>query len=142
MNQEINSETALIVSTSVARINNKSESDGKYNMDIDVKIMEIPDYKRNNIRNIYPNPFILGEYDDVTIVFSLEKTSDVKLLIISSSGKIVNKIEEINLPEGRVHKYFWNGLNENNVPVPSGIYFCQLRVGNFSETKKIAVIRR
>ena len=142
MNQEVNSE-ALIVSTSVARTDNKLDEERKYNMDIEVKITEIPAYKRNSLRNIYPNPFIFGEHDDVTIEFTLERTSDVKLLIISSSGRIVNKIvEERNMSEGRLHKHFWDGLNENNVPVPSGIYFCQLRTGDFSETKKIAVIRR
>ena len=141
MNQEVNSE-ALIVSTSVARTDNKFDEERKYNMDIEVKITEIPAYKRNSLRDIYPNPFIFGEHDDVTIEFTLERTSDVKLLIISSSGRIVNKIEERNMSEGRLHKHSWDGLNENNVPVPSGIYFCQLRTGDFSETKKIAVIRR
>ena len=141
MNQEVNSE-ALIVSTSVARTDNKFDEERKYNMDIEVTIIEIPAYKRNSLRDIYPNPFILGEHDDVTIEFTLERTSDVKLLIISLSGRIVNKIEESNMSEGQLHKRSWDGLNENNVPVPSGIYFCQLRAGDFSETKKIAVIRR
>lgn len=141
MNQEVNSE-ALIVSTSVARTDNKFDEERKYNMDIEVKIIEIPAYKRNSLRDIYPNPFIFGEHNDVTIEFTLERISDVKLLIISSSGRIVNKIEERNMSEGRLHKRSWDGLNENNVPVPSGIYFCQLRTGDFSETKKIAVIRR
>jgi len=140
-NQEVNSE-ALIVSTSVARTDNKFDEERKYNMDIEVKIIEIPVYKTNSLRDIYPNPFIFGEHNDVTIEFTLERISDVKLLIISSSGRIVNKIEEREMSEGRLHKRSWDGLNENNVPVPSGIYFCQLRAGDFSETKKIAVIRR
>ncbi len=77
------------------------------------------------------------------IAFSLEKFSDVTLLIISSSGRIVKKMEMRSMSEG-LHQYdvTWDGLNENNTPVPSGVYLCQLRIGDYLNTKKIAVIRR
>ena len=140
MNQGIDSK-ALIVSTSVARTNNSAPySQGDYNMNVEVKIKNI-DYKVNRIREIYPNPFIYGEHNSLSIAFSLEKTMDVRFLIISSSGRIVKIIERKNMSEG-LHPVTWNGLNEDNVPVPSGIYLVQFRTDDSSETKKIAIIRK
>ena len=112
-------------------------------MNIGVKIKDINEFRKDNLRVIYPNPFIIGEHPFVRIAFSMEKTSDVTLLIISSNGRIVRKIEKNNMSEG-LHQYdvVWDGLSEDNTPVPSGIYLCHLRIADFSNTKKFAVIRR
>ncbi|MCK4966266.1 T9SS type A sorting domain-containing protein, partial [bacterium] len=142
-NHGINSE-ALVVLTTVARTSNPIPgSGGDYALDTDIKIMSSSEYKQNALKAIYPNPFIIGEHTVLHISFSLQETSDVKIILISSSGKVIKIIEKQNMLEG-LHQYdvTWDGTNDDNLPVPSGIYLCQLRVGDYSDMKKIAVIRK
>lgn len=79
----------------------------------------------------YPNPF-----NSSTIFhYRLSKSGFVSLKVYDLLGRSVSTVVEKWLPEGD-YEVNWtaNGL-------PSGLYFCRLRVGEFSETRKTILIR-
>lgn len=86
----------------------------------------------NNINLVnYPNPF----NPETTISFSLttESTDNTEINIFNIKGQKVRTLP-VNLSGdegvGQVYSVTWNGTNQNNQPVASGIYFYQLYVDN------------
>jgi len=88
----------------------------------------------------YPNPF----NPETTISFSLntEITENTELAIYNIKGQIVR-----NLTNGLTHQptnrysVTWNGTDDNNQPVSSGIYFYRLKTGNYNVTKKMILMK-
>ncbi len=79
----------------------------------------------------YPNPF-----NPITkIKFEIPNVSNVKLIIFDILGKEINKLIEKNLHPG-AYEFEWDGSD-----FPSGIYFYSLVTDNFSETKKMLLIK-
>ena len=73
---------------------------------------------------VYPNPF----EHQVNINFSLEAPEYVNVYIYDLQGKLVKKIWQGTLNEGH-HSIQWDGTNENNGSVKSGLYFYSMSVG-------------
>lgn len=46
-----------------------------------------------------------------------------------------------NIWEVIVQSVKWDGKDDNKNPLPSGIYFVRLKVGKFSEIKKLVFLR-
>ncbi|MDF1611149.1 glycoside hydrolase family 3 protein [Stygiobacter electus] len=73
----------------------------------------------------YPNPF----NSSTTIVFNLPARQNVSVIIYNQLGE---KIKEIlnneELPVGE-NKIVWNGLNDDNKPVSSGVYLYRISSG-------------
>ena len=94
----------------------------------------------------YPNPF----NPETTIRFSTtEHTENTELIIYNIKGQKV-KILDILECGNRVtaastrlmHSITWDGTDESNQPVSSGIYFYQLKVGNkFVKTKPMLLLK-
>lgn len=84
----------------------------------------------------YPNPF----NPSTTITFSLPRESNVTLQIFNIKGELVCTLVERKLPRG-THSVTWNGLDSQGKPCPSGIYFCQLKAGDFSTVKKLTLLK-
>ena len=80
----------------------------------------------------YPNPF----NPTTTISFSLttEHTENVEIVIYNLKGQKVKTFECHAEPVEVRHSIIWNGTDDNNKPVSSGIYFYKL----VSDGKKIA----
>ncbi len=79
----------------------------------------------------YPNPF----NPSTTISFSIPTKSYITLKIFDLLGKEVATVASEELPAGNYSRQ-WNAAN-----TASGIYFYSLRVGTFSETKKLLLLR-
>ncbi|KAF0162322.1 MAG: endonuclease/exonuclease/phosphatase [Ignavibacteria bacterium] len=81
----------------------------------------------------YPNPF----NPETTISYKLQATGSVSLKIFNLLGGVVatpvNKFQQAG--EYNVQ------LSTNNYQLSSGIYFYQLKVGNFVQTKKMVVLK-
>jgi hypothetical protein len=78
----------------------------------------------------YPNPF----NPDTKIGFSLSMASDYTLTIYNVTGQVVDVFS--GSADAGSHEINWNASN-----VASGIYFYKLDAGNFSETKKMILLK-
>jgi|GEM_PF-3523276 len=79
----------------------------------------------------YPNPF----NPVTTIQFSLPKESSVKLTIFNSLGMRIETLVNEHLPPGH-YRTQWTPRN-----IPSGLYFYQLKSVEFTNTKKLLLLR-
>ncbi len=79
----------------------------------------------------YPNPVS----HSTTIKFSIPYTSDVELTIYNIIGREVAKIVSTELPPG-IYCKNWEASD-----MASGVYFCRLEAGSFTDTKKLLVLK-
>jgi len=84
----------------------------------------------------YPNPF----NPTTKIEFTLVKSDFVTLQIYDVLGRKVRTLVSEDLPSG-YKSVFWDGKNDDGKEVASGVYFYQLKVGNFSEPKKMLLLK-
>ncbi len=91
----------------------------------------------NKLIGNYPNPF----NPTTTISFSITQTSPfVTLEIFNIKGQKVKTLINDKLDEGS-HQVVWDGTNENNQSVSSGIYFYKLQTGKYSAVKKMVMMK-
>ena len=84
----------------------------------------------------YPNPF-----NPVTdIKFDLPDAGYVQLVIYNITGQKIRTLVSDNLEAG-FHQIRWNGTNEYNESVATGMYFYQLKAGNYHATKKMVILK-
>ena len=92
----------------------------------------------------YPNPFNpsgAGRGPTTTIKFNLIKSGEVKLIIYNIKGQKVKTLMDCCTSPGDF-ELIWNGRDDNNFPVGSGIYFYQLRIdGNAKAINKMILIK-
>ncbi len=71
----------------------------------------------------YPNPF----NPETEISFFLEKQREVELKVYNPLGQLVKTLVSDEMPQGD-HKVVWDGTNNDNIQVPSGVYIYSLEV--------------
>jgi hypothetical protein len=79
----------------------------------------------------YPNPFS----EKTTIKFCVAYKTKVRLEIFNSEGKLIEKLLDEEKYVGTYEVEFDGSTHS------SGIYFYQLKAGNYSETKKMLIIK-
>ncbi len=91
----------------------------------------------------YPNPF----NPETIISFSLtaKDAKSAKIEIYNLKGQKVKTLEcdesLVTKADGVGYSITWNGRDENNQPVSSGIYFYKLKAGKFEETRKMLLLK-
>jgi hypothetical protein len=91
----------------------------------------------NFLAGNYPNPF----NPVTTIRYGVERRSHVSLRIYDVAGRLVRVlVDEVQEP-GLEYEARWQGRNDRGRPVASGIYFCRLMAGSFTETRKLVLLR-
>lgn len=84
----------------------------------------------------FPNPF----NPVTTIRYSLKQSGSVTLKIYDLHGQevrsLVSEIQSIGL-----HSVVWDGYNNVSQPVASGIYIYRIEAGNFTNTRKMILMR-
>ena len=85
----------------------------------------------------YPNPF----NSSTSVHFEIGKPSTVSLNIFDVKGNNIQRLITAKpmLPGG--YNVSWNGKNEENQQVSSGIYLLELRVDQYRQLRKIALLR-
>jgi hypothetical protein len=84
----------------------------------------------------YPNPF----NPTTKIEFTLARSGFVSLNIYDILGRKVRTLVSEHLSSG-YKSVLWDGKNDDGKEVASGVYFYQLRVGDFSEPKKMVLLK-
>jgi hypothetical protein len=88
------------------------------------------------LKGNYPNPF-----NPTTIIsYSLKENAKVLLNIYNLKGQKVKTLVHEVLPAGE-HSVVWDGKNTNNKAVATGIYFYDLKVGNYEKARKMLLIK-
>jgi ankyrin repeat protein len=92
--------------------------------------------ERCSLSQNYPNPF----NQSTQIEFTLAKSDFVSLNIYDLLGRKVRTLVSERLSSG-YKSVLWDGRDNFGNDVASGVYFYQLRVGDFSETKNLVLLK-
>jgi lysophospholipase L1-like esterase len=84
----------------------------------------------------YPNPF----NPETGIKFALPIKSKVELRIYNIKGELVRTLVNEERPAGE-HSITWDGRNEQDVRVASGIYIYRIKAGTFKSSKRMTMIK-
>ena len=84
-----------------------------------------------NLSQNYPNPFNPA----TTIEFAIPVMSTVTLKVYNANGQVVATLVNDNYPAG-TYRVQWNAAE-----LASGVYFYSLRADNFSQAKKLTLIK-
>ncbi len=87
------------------------------------------------ITSVYPNPF----NPTVNISYNLPAADEVSIHIYNALGQEVN-VSTSQLQAGE-HVFTWNGLNQQNHMVSSGIYFARISTADASQMVKLTYLR-
>ena len=89
----------------------------------------------------YPNPF----NPETWIPYRLAHPANVGLTIYDTKGAIVRRFELGHQPAGyytaRSKALYWNGRNAIGEWVASGVYFYQLRAGDYSALRRMVIVK-
>jgi len=72
--------------------------------------------------------------------WQLPKQAEVRLEIYNILGEKVKTLVDEKQPAGS-YSASWNGLDEHGWTVTSGVYLCRLRAGEFTEVRKMILVR-
>ncbi|MBU8871179.1 MAG: T9SS type A sorting domain-containing protein [Gemmatimonadales bacterium] len=86
--------------------------------------------------SVYPNPSNPG----MTIRFDMGVSQAVSLNIYSVDGRLVRTLVDEVRSDGR-HEEYWDGRGTDGLEVSAGVYFSRLEIGDFAETKHVALIK-
>jgi len=91
----------------------------------------------NKLIGNYPNPF----NPTTMIKFTTENTEiNTEMIIYNLKGQKVKTLINNKLDEGS-HQVVWDGRDDNENALSSGVYFYKLQAGNYSETKKMILLK-
>jgi hypothetical protein len=85
----------------------------------------------------FPNPF----NPVTTISYTIAERGHVSLKVYNVAGQLVRTlVDEVQTPEG-VEPVRWRGLNNNGQAVSSGVYFYKLITKDFTQTRKMVLLK-
>ncbi|MCF7792530.1 MAG: carboxypeptidase regulatory-like domain-containing protein [Candidatus Cloacimonetes bacterium] len=97
---------------------------------------ELPQ-QQSNLR-IFPNPF----NPSTTISFDTTQTSAFATIeIYNLKGQKVKSFANLPVSQSSNHKIVWNGDDDNQRPVSTGVYLVRIRSGNYQETGKLLLLK-
>ena len=85
----------------------------------------------------YPNPF----NPSTTIKYSIPRQSFVTLKIYNILGREVATLVDGEKPAGNYEVEFNTEQTTNNIQLASGVYFYQLKAGDYLSTKKMILLK-
>lgn len=89
-----------------------------------------------NLYRNYPNPF----NPTTTIQYDMPQTGFVAITVYDMLGNVVQTLVNSTQSSGH-YSIQWNGKNQNGQKVASGIYFVQMRAGDYLSTQKMTLLR-
>jgi hypothetical protein len=83
------------------------------------------------LKQNYPNPF----NPETTIEFNIAKTSNVKISVFNIVGQELEVLVNSKMQAGNYKTVF------NGAKYASGIYFYRIEAGNFSDVRKMLIVK-
>lgn len=83
----------------------------------------------------YPNPF----NPSTTIGFAVPQTSHVSIRIFNITGEEIRTLVDGDFAAGW-HRAIWDGKNQHQQPVTSGIYIYRMTAGSFQMARKMVMV--
>lgn len=84
----------------------------------------------------YPNPF----NNSTIIQFSLPSDSEVTVAIYNTLGQKIYTLFS-GFKSAGLHQINWSGIDEKSDKCPSGLYFYEMKADEFSQVKKLIIVR-
>jgi hypothetical protein len=113
---------------------------GKAHLNVPLRLGDIIPSQTALLQN-YPNPF----NPETWIPFALKEDSLVTVNIYDANGNLVRRFDIGKRGAGvytsRDRALYWDGRNNTGERVSSGIYFYQLRAGDFSATRRMLILK-
>jgi hypothetical protein len=96
-------------------------------------------YYQNQLSN-YPNPFNPSTTIEFRLGNELNEQDELSLSIYNLKGQ---KVKTLPVSKSQSHtvSVVWNGTDDYNKSVSSGIYFYKLKAGDFEKTKKCLLMK-
>jgi hypothetical protein len=113
--------------------NNKLLGDGFISEPI-AAAAALPD--RYELSQNHPNPF----NPETEISYSLPEETWVTINVYNISGQLVKTLVDDVKPAGR-HTVSWNGTNQSNSRVATGVYFYRMETEEFQKTAKMILVK-
>ena len=91
----------------------------------------------------FPNPFNpsgAGRSPETTIEYSIKEDSNVLIEIFNTKGQKVKTLID-DFRDAGYHTVIWNGKDNQNKPVSSGLYFYRLKSNSFSQIRKMLLLK-
>ncbi|MCK6561827.1 right-handed parallel beta-helix repeat-containing protein [bacterium] len=91
----------------------------------------------------YPNPLLPARMragTETVIRYELPQTAFVLLEIFNLLGQKVRTLVAASQPLGR-YEVLWSGRDDAGKALPSGVYFYRLDAGNFTQVRKLALLK-
>ena len=95
--------------------------------------ISIKDY---SLSQNYPNPF----NPNTKIEFAVNKSQKVKISIYNINGELIKELLDEERSSGN-HSVGWDGKDNHNSIVPSGVYFYQIQTDGFLQAKKMVLLK-
>jgi len=89
-----------------------------------------------NLKQNYPNPF----NPTTRINYTIGMESFVNLTVFDVSGNFVKTLVNSHKPTG-IHSLQWDGTNELDKKMPSGSYFIKIKTGEFTQSRKMILLK-
>ena len=108
-----------------------------------MKVLSLPERLPTQTQLLanYPNPF----NSETWIPVQLSQDAEVRLTVYDVTGKTVRKMELGHLTVGSYSQtekaIYWDGRTETGESVSSGTYSYQLQAGDYTETRKMAILK-
>ena len=106
-----------------------------------VTVTVLPLIKGTLLLQSYPNPF----NPETWIPYELTTETAVKIYIYNVSGQLIRTLDLGKQPRGRyINKEkaaYWDGRTQLGGRVAGGVYFYVLKAGNFTKTRKMAIVK-
>lgn len=84
----------------------------------------------------YPNPF----NPSTSISYDLAENSRVIMEVFNIKGQKIKTLLNQDVNSGR-YSILWNGKDDYNKSVASGVYFCRMQAGKYHQQKKLMLIK-
>ena len=105
------------------------------------KLLAVSTPKETVLLPNYPNPF----NPETWIPYQLSEPAVVTVTIYDVAGNVVRSLnfgqQAAGFYRSRSHAAYWNGRNNLNERVASGIYFYQIQAGEFSATRRMLILK-